>query len=230
MDKVKVICHMYVTIDGKIQTELQGYPDSLEAGIIYDNFTFDSAKAWGCGRDTFEYLSDKNIKLDSYLPKEGELIDHVVRDDIYCFAFDRRGKLFFKSEYNEYAERKSRFVSVLTESVDRRFISYLDSKNISYIFCGKDDFDLNLFLEKLSSLGISTFMLCGGPKINSVFMKEDLIDEISLIICPGVQGGRKELTFVGNEDINGFPKYYHIDKVKILEGDTVQLIYTKERR
>ena len=135
MDKVKVICHMYVTIDGKIQTELQGYPDSLEAGIIYDNFTFDSAKAWGCGRDTFEYLSDKNIKLDSYLPKEGELIDHVVRDDIYCFAFDRRGKLFFKSEYNDYAERKSRFVSVLTESVDRRFISYLDGKNISYIFC-----------------------------------------------------------------------------------------------
>lgn len=70
-------------------------------------------------------------------------------------------------------------------------------------------------------------MLCGGAEINSVFMKQDLIDEISLVICPGIQGGRKELTFIGTTDISTFPKYFKIKEAKICEENTVHLIYTK---
>lgn len=36
MNRAKVICHMYTTIDGKIVTDLPGYPDCEIAGNIYD--------------------------------------------------------------------------------------------------------------------------------------------------------------------------------------------------
>lgn len=230
MDYPKVICHMYTTIDGKIVTDLAGYPDCLEAGDIYDVFTFKSSNAWGCGRETFQYLSSDEVDLSKYELKKGELTDHFEKDDIYCFAFDRKGKLFFKDAYNDYADRKSRFVMVLTSSVDRRFISYLDSKGILYLICGEKELDLPLFLTKIKKLGITTFMLCGGPQLNALFIQQDLVDEISLVICPGIQGGRKELTFVGTEDVSKFPKFFKVKDARVLKGDTIQLLYTKSKK
>lgn len=227
MNRAKVICHMYMTIDGKTITDLPKYPDCEIAGNIYDEKIFSMAKAWGCGRATFMYLSDANVNLDNYAPKEGKLVDKVIKDEIYCFAFDRKGRLFFTDVYNDYAGHNSRLVSVLTESVDRRLLTYLDSKGISYIFCGKQELDLNLFLEKIKKLDIETFMLCGGAQINALFMAQDLVDELSIIICPGVQGGRQEIGIVGTEDISAFPKYFKVKDVNILPGDTVWLRYTK---
>ncbi len=122
--------------------------------------------------ETFEYLSSEEINLDEYKPTL-QIKDNFTKDDIYCFSFDRKGKLFFSSPYIDYANHKSRFICVLLENVDKRFISYLNSKGISYIFAGKDEFDAKLFLEKIKSYGIDTFLLCGGPKINAVFMKKN---------------------------------------------------------
>ena len=67
-----------------------------------------------------------------------------------------------------------------------------------------------------------------GPNINAVFMDHDLIDEISLVICNGVQGGRKELTFVGEDNVSKFPKYFKVKEVKLLEDDTVYLRYERK--
>ena len=226
-NKVKVICHMYLTIDGKIETSIKNYPDHETSGEIYDEYTFKTSNAWGCGRETFEYLSDKNVDLTKFEPYLGKKEDYIEKDDIYCFYFDRKGKLFFKDKYNDYYDKKSRFIEVITESVDPRFITYLKSKGICYMFAGKDDLDLNLFLDKLSLLGIKIFMLCGGPQLNSLFIAKDLVDEISLVICPGIQGGRKELTFVGGEDISSFPKMFKIKDVKILKDDTLHIFYKK---
>lgn len=227
MNRAKVICHMYTTIDGKIVTDLLGYPDCEIAGNIYDEITFQTSNAWGCGRETFEYLSNHSVDLNQYKAKEGDLKDYFEKDKRYCFAFDRKGKLFFDNQYNDYGGQQSRFVSVLTENVDRRFLSYLESKGICYLFCGKEELDLSLFLSKIKKLGIDTFMLCGGAQINALFLQQDLIDEISLVICPGIQGGRKEITFIGTENVAYFPKYFKVKAVKILPGDTIYLTYKK---
>ncbi len=228
MERAKVICHMYVTIDGKIVTDLKGYPDCEIAGNIYDEITFSTSNAWGCGSKTFAYLSNSTVQLDLYEPKQGPLEDHFVKDERYCFAFDRKGKLYFNQIYNDYGNQKSRFVYVLTKNVDKRFLSYLDDKGFSYLFCGTNELDLSLFLQKIKKLGIETFVLCGGAQINALFLNQDLVDEISLVVCPGIQGGRQELTFVGTHDVSLFPKYFKIKDVKILSNDTLYLNYIKK--
>lgn len=86
---------------------------------------------------------------------------------------------------------------------------------IGYLICGDEDLDLNLFLEKIVKYyGFKTFYLTCGPRINSSFIKKDLVDEISLIVCPGIQGGRKELTFVGDDNNDLFLNSLTLKKQK----------------
>lgn len=75
--------------------------------------------------------------------------------------------------------------------------------------------------------GVDTFVLCGGAEINAAFLNGDYVDEISLVICNGIQGGRKEITFVGTNDVSKFPKYFKVKEVKVLADNTVYLHYVK---
>ena len=106
-----------------------------------------------------------------------------------------------------------------------------------YNFCKKlkDKYDITFLykegvkstIDRLKDLGIDVFYLCGGAQINALFFQQDLVDEISLVICPGIQGGRNELTFVGGDDISAFPKYFKVKNVEVLEGNTIHLTYMK---
>lgn len=59
-----------------------------------------------------------------------------------------------------------------------------------------------LFLRKLKvRYHVDPFALCGGAEINAAFFKEDLVDELSLVIGPAIDGNRHALTFFGTEDI-----------------------------
>lgn len=226
--RARVICHMYTTIDGKI-VEKEGYPDDERceaAGDLYDSLTRSMGKAWGCGRATFQ--TDYRPDTEGLDISSVSYTDHPVKAESLCFAFDRFGKLFWETPFNPYGGFDSRVVEVLTEKVSPQFLAYLDSLGISYIFCGKEDLDLELFLEKVKSLfGVDTFVLCGGAEINAEFMRRGLVDEISLVVCPGVQGGRNELTFVGSNDTEGFPTYFDLVKAETLPDSVLHLVYTK---
>ena len=66
---------------------------------------------------------------------------------------------------------------------------------------------------------MDTFALCGGAEINAAFMRADMVDEISLVIGPGVDGSRNALTYVGSEDMAGFPKFYRLKEVRQINGN-----------
>lgn len=229
MERARVICHMYTTIDGKINTELPAYPESADcdyAGEVYDNITHTYGEAWGCGRQTFQ--NDNHPDLADLDTSHVRYQDHIIQGKNICFAFDRYGKVFWEHPYNEYAGWNSPVVEVLTRSVHPEFVVYLDSIGCGYMFCGQNDLDLEEFLTKIArDYGVKTFMLCGGPAINAEFMRRDLVDEISLIVCPGVQGGRRELTSIGSENLEGFPRFFTLDKAEILPHSTLHLIYKR---
>lgn len=229
MDRIPVTIHMYQTIDGKIVTDLPHYPDGPEcdeAGKVYDDFTFGNFRAWGCGRETFR--NGFRPDLTPFLRKKPALVERKAEDDFLCIAIDRYGKNFYADAYNDYAGRKSRYVVATTEMARPEYLLYLESMDIPYLVCGKEDFDIALFLEKLRFIhGIDRFALCGGPQINAEFMRQGFVDRISLVICPGVQGGRRELTPIAGEDLAGFPKYFHLKNALVHKGDCVQLIYEK---
>ena len=78
---------------------------------------------------------------------------------------------------------------MLTERVSDAHLAGLRQDGVSYIFAGGHELDLGLALEILNrELGLERLLLEGGGGSNGAFLRAGLIDEISLAICPAVDG------------------------------------------
>src|ERR1700686_2136201 len=82
-------------------------------------------------------------------------------------------------------------VGLLAERVSDAHLAGLRQDGVSYIFAGEQELDLALALDILNrELGIERLLIEGGGKSNGAFLRAGLIDEISLAICPVVDGAR----------------------------------------
>lgn len=82
-----------------------------------------------------------------------------------------------------------RVVVVLTERVSDFYLAVLREHGVSYLLAGRDDADLPLALEKIGArLGVQTLMLEGGGGINGSFLHAGLVDEVSVLVAPVVDG------------------------------------------
>ncbi len=79
----------------------------------------------------------------------------------------------------------AQIIEVLTEQVDGRYLEYLQSMEIPYIFAGEKEIDVKIALEKLKTLmGINSILLEGGSIVNGYFQRSNVIDELSLVVAP----------------------------------------------
>ena len=78
---------------------------------------------------------------------------------------------------------------VLTQSVPDSHLAGLREDGVSYIFAGEREIDLAAALETLNrELGIRRLLLEGGGAANGALLRAGLIDELSLILAPAVEG------------------------------------------
>lgn len=193
MNRPYVMCHMLTSIDGKTTGSFLDDNRCKEAiDKYYQMHASHKFVSFACGRVTMEegftkgYYPDLSNFSDEILP----LIDHVEEQYglNYAICFDRYGKLGWKSnQINDELEGydKTYIIEVLTEQVDQRYLRYLESINIPYIFAGKEDIDINLALKKLYHyFNITKLLLEGGPTLNTAFLKADAIDEVSIVVAP----------------------------------------------
>ena len=65
----------------------------------------------------------------------------------------------------------------------------LRQKEISYIVSGKSSVDLAKAVNQLGEhFGIRTLLLEGGGHINGAFLEANLVDEVSLLVVPSIDG------------------------------------------
>jgi riboflavin biosynthesis pyrimidine reductase len=82
-------------------------------------------------------------------------------------------------------------VAVLSAQVSDAHLAGLRADGVSYIFAGQADFDLGLMLETLNEvLGIKRLVIEGGGGVNGAFLRAGLIDQISLLMCPVIDGAQ----------------------------------------
>lgn len=101
-----------------------------------------------------------------------------------CIVLDPKGKI----RYSENTVMGENIIVVLGESPTEAYLEHLRELNISYLFAGPDGSNLHKALETLGDMGIKKIVLQGGGIINGTFLKAGLIDELSLLIYPGVDG------------------------------------------
>src|SRR5205085_8690769 len=105
----------------------------------------------------------------------------------YGIALDAQGKI----AWGRAESGGDSIVAVLTERVSDAHLAGLRQDGVCYVFAGEHELDLGLALEILNrELGIERLLLEGGGGSNGSFLRAGLIDEISVAICPTVDGAK----------------------------------------
>ena len=219
MKRSKVICHMYLSLDGKIDGRYMDEDDRSESGEFYDTAIWQMGSANANGRNTARmYFAHEKIDYEKYDTSDIEYEDHVIRSDYYWVIFDRKGSCDWGVSEVTYGGKTARVVMVLTKQVPKAYLAHLKALGIAYIFAGGKEMDLELALQKLrADFGIENLILCGGSTINGAFHKAGLIDELSLVIAPYIEGNHAEK---GLAELDGYlgKKYVYKSMTPFSDG------------
>lgn len=226
MQRPRVICHMMGSVDGRIVTD--GWPLPEEGRRQYEQVhgTYEP-EGWICGRVTMEQHFAAGVRSDAEVGREyaGPHRDDFLAPgdhDSFAIAVDPRGKLLWDSGDLD----GDHVVAVLTHRVSDGYLSTLRERGVSYLLAGEDDVDLPLALEKIGGrLGVRTLMLEGGGGINGSFLRDGLIDEVSLLVAPVADGRVGTPAIFDVQDHRVEPRHLTLDGVERLAGDIVRLRY-----
>ncbi len=224
---------MLVSIDGKITGDYMNAPTAQALCEEYYRINREyKADAFACGRITMEgsFTQGKKPDISQFngsFPHE----DFVAKKHgYYAVAIDPHGRLgWYGSEIKDEdpGYDNAHIIEVLTDDIQDGYLGFLREKGISYIFCGKEKIDVKVMNEKLYSLfGIKKLMLEGGGLTDSLFLNEDCIDEMSLVVVPLVDGAKDGIDLFSNKHCN--PIEYTISAVEKLPQNGLWLNYKKE--
>ncbi len=230
--KPHVICHMAISLDGRIIPS-RWQPEGAHSSDLYDRLhKAIGCDAWIVGRVTGQEFS----KRDSYPAAVSETLPRaswIAKRDAaaYAVVIDAHGKIAWgRSDIGS-----DPIVVILTESVADAHLAALRADGVSYIFAGKVELDLDEALGKLNrELGFKRLLLEGGGVVNGSFLRSGLIDEISLIVVPAIDGasGAPSL-FDSTEPSAALPApidTLSLDSCELIENGTVWLRYRVKTR
>jgi riboflavin biosynthesis pyrimidine reductase len=225
--KPHVICHMVSSIDGRT-LHSRWRPQIADSGGIFERLHEQlESDAWLVGRVTGQEFAKAKAypaKADQAYPREAWFARRGA--DAYGVVLDERGKIAWgRSDIGG-----DPIVVVLTEEVSDAHLAGLRKDGVSYFFAGRQKLDLGLVLETLNrELGVKRLLLEGGGTANGEFLRAGLVDEISVAICPAVDGAKGAPSVfdsrVEDAEVRAPLAAVTLEKSEVLEGGAVWLRY-----
>ena len=187
----RVVCHMAASLDGRIVVD--GWPESVADAVRREyervHATY-KADGWICGRVTMEPFA-KRMRSETEVAREHS--GTTARQDFsapgdfetFAFAIDPSGRLAWETNDID----GDHVVAILSQRVSDDYLTFLRARGVSYVLAGKHEVDLSLAVGKIGSrFGVKTLMLEGGGRINGGMLAAGLIDEVSVLVAPAVDG------------------------------------------
>ncbi len=103
-------------------------------------------------------------------------------------------------------------------------------ENVEVIFYeNKVDF-IDLFSKLKNQYNVDRLTIQSGGELNSMFLRNKLIDKLSIVVAPALIGGKNTSTLIDGESLHTFEdlkniKALKLDKVDILENSYIHLKY-----
>lgn len=195
MDRPYIICHMLQSIDGKVTGTFLHTTSTISAqNAYYELHRSYNADGFVCGRVTMNESFTKGYYPDLSKYEETKSNDDYIAGVGYTYfavAIDRYGKLGWQDSCihdDDPGYDNAHIIEIVSEQVDRRYLTYLRSIGVSYILAGDGEhLEIETALERLKKyFGINKLLLEGGSIVNGWFEREDMIDEISIVIAPTI--------------------------------------------
>lgn len=189
--KPYVVCHMLVSIDGRI------HPSRYTESPDGDRKTWSAAyervhetlrgDAWLVGRVTMAEMS-KAAPHPPPGPHRVERPNHFANRDAktYAITFDRHGKVHFsKPDIGG-----DHVVVVLGPDVGDAHLAELAADGVSYVVADEEMHARPIFELLSRELGIERLLVEGGGNVNGSMLAEGVVDELSVLVAPALDGAR----------------------------------------
>jgi len=218
-----IICHMASSIDGKIDgSALRNVMRTGEYEALHSKLGGD---AWICGRTTMQqHFAAKEPFVSSTNKPVGPQPPFVAqRAESYAICVDTNGKLRWASNDLD----GDHLICVVSEGALSDYLDMLREKKISYVVSGASSVDLTQAVNLLGEhFGIRTLLLEGGGHINGGFLQAGLVDELSLLLLPGIDGRQQiAAVFDGVADTKHPAVPLKLKSVEQREGDALWIRY-----
>jgi riboflavin biosynthesis pyrimidine reductase len=220
-----IVVHMMSSLDGRSLTD--GWHLDYASDLYETTAATFEADGWICGRVTMQEISHGTDYPKGLAKGTVPRSDHLVERNApqYAISIDPQGRVAWKSN----TALKSHIVEVLTEQVADDYLAYLQSIGVSYVFGGAAELDLNKVVQKLGhELGVKKLIVEGGSHVSGAFVNAGLVDEVSVLILPLVDGrSAHPSSFEVAMEKWQAPAYLKLASVEKTAHDAIWLRYTK---
>ena len=225
-----VICHMVTSIDGKVTGDfLYGEKGTAVSETYYEINRRLKGDAFACGRVTMEGSFTNGFKPDLSAFEDAEVPDGdyiAAKHNYYAVSFDTNGRVGWtdgKIHDDDEGYDDCHIIEVLSENTPKKMLAYYRSIGVSYIFAGVGSIDIKAALNKLYSVfGIKKLLLEGGSIINGAFLRENAVDELSLLTAPIIADKNDKPLFMEADMCE-----FRLRSVTAMEDNSVWLRYEK---
>lgn len=216
-----IISHMMESLDGRIDCAMTEQLDPSDSYYeTLDELHCDSTLEGRVTKQIHYALSDPFKCSDK--TAIGKVDYHkAVEGNKFDIALDTHGTL----QWPDDAAMKHLLV-ITDERCPKAYHDYLTAQRISWIAVGDKGINLARAVEILhEQFGINRLAVVGGGNVNGSFLSAGLLDEISVMIAPGIDG-RKSMTtiFDGIQDTDKKPTLLTLKNIKQF-NDTIWLRY-----
>ncbi|KKK44994.1 hypothetical protein LCGC14_1162970 [marine sediment metagenome] len=143
-----------------------------------------------------EYSEDL---FQDYLPIE--IVKHPKRK-FWLAIVDGKGRIRYGYKGNEDNEQ-SHILHLVSHNVAPEYLVFLQKCRIPYLISGKERVDLKKILSKMyHKLNIKNILTTSAGKLSGALIREDLIDEIIVLINPVIIGGFKTPILFASPELN----------------------------
>ena len=217
---------MVESIDGRIDCAMV---DQIGGDEYYSTLKQLACPSWLNGRVTMAHYNAEPVPFTPKNPAPAGAPSFFVaeRAEGYAVSVDTRGTLIWPANRIDGQP----LVCIVSEQASKDYLDDLRKKNISWIAVGREKIDLATAMEMLGKeFGVKRLALLGGGLINGGFLAAGLIDEVSLLLSPGIDGrqGRVAL-FDGLPDIPRAPFHLTLTHAEQIPNGTMWLRYLVNR-
>jgi 2,5-diamino-6-(ribosylamino)-4(3H)-pyrimidinone 5'-phosphate reductase len=186
----RVVCHTAASLDGRI---VDGWPESVAIAVrrSMSPCTDGTRPAVGSTADLTMQPFARRTRSEAEAAREysGTTAREDFRApgdfDSFAFAIDASGRPAWEANDID----GDHVVAILSERVSDEYLGFLRVRGVLYVLAGKHDVDLQIALTKIGArFDVTTLMLEGGGTINGGMLAAGLIDEVSVLVAPMVDG------------------------------------------
>ena len=199
-----IICHMMASLDGRIDCTMT---EQIEEGNEY--------------YEALERLAVPSC-LNGPTPIGRPACHVAVRAAGYTLSVDTKGTLQFASARID----DKPLLCIVSQQAPVEYLRMLENRGISWIAAGEKRIDLVHAAELLySAFGVERMAVVGGGHINGAFLEAGLLDEVSMMYAPGIDGRGGMTAAFDGLPAGRAPVRLELKSVERFAGGTVWMRY-----